>query len=1822
MPEFTNQTRRKLTETWITGIKERGKALSGREKKMLPDVYGYAIPQDVCNTMRQLLYSGKYKTLSDLYRTQFGNLVDVCVRKEWQAEFYYALDEMNHYQMTAGWFRRSLRSDSYVPFVDRSIRLLRAYARLDFYNAELADVLAGNIPPEIYDHARNEYFSYAEILAAQIDQNNAKTTSAVKDILFGENNTAMLSREIILGIVMSKNEDLYEALGKFLLAARLQEGARQSVCETMDAGRPEAFLCLFSVIEDNNLVRYSSVKRAVSTWIGIFDEKSVDRITDKLVRLMGRCLREKSFLEEQLATNDAVAISCALWAKGFYDANDAVEAVLELIRHGTKQQKMTASYFSLSLQDTKLQMKVSKEVILSYPEDLELTACFMPGFMASANSYFFQLTKEENSFRVRDDKIRKPKPLAPEELFQSREEAEKFYGILKGILARIPKKGLTLSPCIFPWHQVSMSQSDIALRLCLIAWMLQKDTLLDEAAELVPLVGQGEGYYYGASRAAVARVLLYRPTSETRKNVLFELLHNAEESTNEIAHMLVEDMELSPEDYRKIEENLKYKKGRAKTLSLLKRQDKKNLTACIKRLLAAKSEECHMGALDLALQLKKEDEKAFGEILPQLRAFSEPTGKEQILLEELIGPGSEAQDILNTPGYGLYDTGKVWILPPVTVDENQASRLFVHGEESCIRVLQKLDQLIHENRERAYTTAWNEDLLLGSKLERSRWTYNDPEAKPLDAYPFRELWEAFYEKEIRTPELLAEAELYRRCLDQRSYYEYNIKLYKQVFGHGILKKPPFSNLVASFSYLPQIRTVLTALFQQYVPESLSVRYGLCGIAKLLSVLDPSNDLFPVQDKRWNGEIDRYTKRAVELPIFSDMLQWLSLAFGNDWENSFTLRFRLQQYYQKQAKREKNSRYSYGNTQKNYLYLSDYVQCYVRGVWDKDLFYKAVFTFLGIGSILEPVSAVEQKGAVTSRKARIQALNAFFGANVIKPVDGKYRFDTIGAKMPEMAFAHELYQDVIPMVLKVELKRGEQPTPFSQDIKNIQVIYGIDYMIQILTALGKDPLQRGYGYYSSNTDRKSVLSHLLKVSMPKPEETAEDLRNALQGTDITKKRLAELAMYAQQWIPLLEEYFKLPGFASTCYYFMAHTSEQFDDQVTSVIAKYTPLSPEELMDGAFDIHWFFEAYNSLGEKNFKLLYDAAKYSSTGIAHGRARKYADAALGRVEKEALKAEINAKRNKDLLMSIGLLPLPDDKTTDGTGRGVSLCSTTDTEGHGSSLCPTTDTMGHGSSSCPTTDTTGHESSSCPTTDTTGRGLSPCIRERESELLDRYRFIQKYRKESRQFGAQRRASEGRAAEIALRNLSVNAGFTDVTRLTLRMESKLAEQSAEYFDWQAADDIELMISVDENGRSSLKCRKDGKLFKSVPTKYKKNETVQKFQEVTKQLKEQYSRTKQMMEQAMEDRTAFEVWEFLELYRNPVVRPITETLVVKLLDTRTPGTKASGIKTPDGKNPDVNPSDIKLPEAQNELNPLPNPQPNPEPNPRLGFLTYDGIVDFSGGLLPVEPDDKILIAHPFDLYKSGHWHDYQKLLFEKQIKQPFKQVFRELYIKLEEEAEKEESLLFSGNQIQPQKTVGALRSRRWVADYDDGLQKIYYKENIVARIYAMADWFSPSDAEAPTLEYVVFADRKTGKPLKIADIPDIIYSEVMRDVDLAVSVAHAGGVDPETSHSTIEMRRAIVACNLSLFRTKNVRLEGNHAIIDGKLGQYTVHLGSGVVHQIGNAMLFVVPVHSQHRGRIFLPFVDDDPKTAEIMSKILLFAEDGKIKDPNILRQIQ
>lgn len=671
-------------------------------------------------------------------------------------------------------------------------------------------------------------------------------------------------------------------------------------------------------------------------------------------------------------------------------------------------------------------------------------------------------------------------------------------------------------------------------------------------------------------------------------------------------------------------------------------------------------------------------------------------------------------------------------------------------------------------------------------------------------------------------------------------------------------------------------------------------------------------------------------------------------------------------------------------------------------------------------------------------------------------------------MKLIKYVCHIYETVIPMILASELDRGDSPSTYSKGIHGILRIYGVKYFADILSALGNDTLDRWLGYRWSNAnDRKGSLSYLLSICIPADDDSVDTLSAAIIGKNIPTKRLIEAALFSPEWIPIIGKYLKIDSFESVCYYFIAHMNEWFDDKRKAIIARYAPLSVDELNLGAFDVDWFSSAYKSVSEEEFELIYNAAKYISDGAKHSRARKYADAALGKYDVDEIEKTISEKRNKDLLTSYALIPL----------KG------------------------------------------------------------EDDICRRYLFIQKFHKESKQFGSQRIESEGKAVEMAHKNLAINARYSDSIRLTLRMKTKVIDDSRVLFEEQIIDGASFKISLDENGKVTLVAIKDGKKLKSIPSKLKKHETVHALTCMVKALVEQYRRTRVMLERAMEDSTRFSFGELSALSAHPVVYPMLKNLIF------------------------VNDNAV-------------------------GFLSNNGLVDDAGVEYPLYASKEIKIAHPFDLNSKGCWRNYQKYLFENKITQPFRQVFRELYIKTTEELDMYHSLRYSGNQIQTSKTVSTLKSRRWVADMYDGLQKIDYKANIVSQIYALADWFSPSDIEAPTLEWVCFINRTTGEEIKIADVPNIIFSEVMRDIDLAVSVAHAGGIDPQTSHSTMEMRAEILSFVLPMFRIDNVKVDGHNAIVDGKLAEYSLLLGSGVVHQIGGTMIPVLPVHSQHRGRVF------------------------------------
>ena len=1599
------------------------------------------------------------------------------------------------YPYTNRYYRRLVRSRDYHQHVGRIWNLIEQLVREYALGKNFLQLLRREYDVERYGSS----FLPPEQIAVWIDRGDAETIAIIRDMLLGENNTNVLTYDIFRAIFKSRSTELVELVGKLLLAGKLQEGLRQAICETMDCGRQEHFVYMMGLIEEHNLIRFSSVRRAIATTIGIGTDS--ERVDKKLLALMMRVLRNPAEADTLLSSEDNVEAMVGLWSKGVHDLKQLIAGMEAIIAEGRPHSVLLVSYFLHALQDGAQERRIAKRVLLGIT-DAELSAADMKKIAC----YLSYVTGDFYILRDLDDFVKK---FDATTYFVDAEEAIAFFDLCARALDQMKRKEEKYPACIFPWYDVTLTKEALSNAMVLTA-LCAGTALTDRVAPILPVC-------YTGQRAA--RLLLKTPLSAAQEASLLDLLRLAPETAE--ALLLKKDTatvaatDFVPRHRAEIAALLRLKtaKTRRTVLDLLYTQEDELLRTSIAELLAQKDVNKRLGALDLLLRCKADGRIAQEELLTLAHGIQKPTSDEQVLIDELTG-GTNADeqeralyDASYTPDFKIEITEAenadgvtggcdaaahtVRVVNTLTLAD-----IFPRSDEELLAIIEKLSALYteHEDYEYRRRDYGSEETTLSAGFHEAASEPADGIDAPLCRYPLAEVWEDFYKREIRDF-----ATLYQLAIALRMP-----KVEDAHFAEGVqhitgrtwttlpdgLAAKKLNYFGDGYGGQTSGREVIRILYVTHAHKNQPFVFaaGLLLMSRAYECFDEK--IFLKEDhSRWS--IHRTRQIMHHDPLMQTALHGARLYRDDtDFAQSYALRLRMTERIEAELLRTEQE------PEAGLVGIIEHAKAHLLGMEEKDAFYKML---LGAPTDNMSAEAADQQRSV--EEDRIRVLERYRGGTLPDKTD-----PACEAIQTEnvLAFIKEEGQHVIDTIVAAELRRGDTPTRHSSIVRSIRRVEGIPTLVHILQALGALKLDRSSWYYGSNAEKASTLSHLLRVSYPCAGETAADLKAALTGAGIAQQRLIETAMYAPQWIPLLEAYLGWRGMASGCYYFQAHMCEVPRD-MESIIAKYTPIPIEDLQEGAFDIDWFHAAYKELGKAHFDALYEAAKYISDGAKHTRARKFADAVRGVMKLADVEKEITAKRNKDLVMSYGLIPLK--------------------------------------------------------------------RAREKDMLARYAFLQNFRKESKQFGAQRRASEAKAVEIALANLARACGFADVTRLVWTAETGLIQEHAAHFAPKTVDGAELWIDVAEDGRASVVCAKDGKALKSIPAKLKKHAYVVELKKAEKHLREQYRRAKKMLEEAMEDGTplfAYEIANIIE--NNPVIAPLLQTLVFEL-DTA------------------------------------------------LGFYEDGVLVAPDGTRTAVAADAELKIAHALDLYESGTWAAYQNYLFENKRKQPFKQVFRELYVKTADERGKETSLRYAGHQIQPAKTVALLKTRRWVIDGTEGLQRVYYKANIIARIYALADWFSPADIEAPTLEWVDFFDRKTFKKLPIDDVPDLIFSEVMRDVDLAVSVAHVGGVDPEASHSTVEMRRAIAQFNLPLFKLDNVRLAGAHAHIHGTLGDYTVHLGSGIVQQKAGAMINVLPVHSQHRGRLFLPFLDEDPKTAEILSKIVLFAEDGKIKDPFILEQI-
>lgn len=461
-----------------------------------------------------------------------------------------------------------------------------------------------------------------------------------------------------------------------------------------------------------------------------------------------------------------------------------------------------------------------------------------------------------------------------------------------------------------------------------------------------------------------------------------------------------------------------------------------------------------------------------------------------------------------------------------------------------------------------------------------------------------------------------------------------------------------------------------------------------------------------------------------------------------------------------------------------------------------------------------------------------------------------------------------------------------------------------------------------------------------------------------------------------------------------------------------------------------------------------------------------------------------------------------------------------------------------------------------------------------DDAVLRRYELLRRFVATDKSSGSQRRASEASAVSVGMENLARTAGFRDPQRLVWAMEAEAVRDLADGPLVARDDDLTVTLTLSADGTPDLEVRRGDRTLKSVPAKAGRTPEIAALRTRVTTLRQQASRMRASLEASCVSGERFERGDLGDLLAHPMIAPMLHQLVL---------VSDEGV---------------------------------------LGFAADpDHVRDASGEAQGLD-GSAVRIAHPVDLLRSGSWPDLQHALFADRRTQPFRQVFRELYVPTAGEVDHEVSRRYAGHQVQARIAGGIFGSRGWVADFETGFVKTLHAEKVTVWCSLLGAWGTPGEVEDATIDEIRF--HHTGKPgrIPLAEVPPRIFSEVMRDLDLVVSVAHASGVDPETSESSVELRRRLVEETAALLGLDNVTTTDHHAEIRGRRASYSVHLGSGTVHRVPGHAVCIVPVSAQHRGRVFLPFADDDPRTAEVIAKVALLARDHEITDPTILEQLR
>jgi Domain of unknown function (DUF4132) len=345
-------------------------------------------------------------------------------------------------------------------------------------------------------------------------------------------------------------------------------------------------------------------------------------------------------------------------------------------------------------------------------------------------------------------------------------------------------------------------------------------------------------------------------------------------------------------------------------------------------------------------------------------------------------------------------------------------------------------------------------------------------------------------------------------------------------------------------------------------------------------------------------------------------------------------------------------------------------------------------------------------------------------------------------------------------------------------------------------------------------------------------------------------------------------------------------------------------------------------------------------------------------------------------------------------------------------------------------------------------------------------------------------------------------------------------------------------------------------------------------------------------------------------------------------------------------------------------------------------TEDGLVDHGNKTADwINETTTVRLWHPLDESNTEQITDWRDWLMEHEVQQPFKQAHREIYLLTDAERNTgiysnrfaahilkqhqfntlcgargwKNTLRLMVDDEFPPATLSlpswGLRAEFWIegagddygVDTNEAGTYLYLRTDQV-RFYQ--DGAATNSAHAGGGGYSSSGtDDEQHHPLNLEQIPTLVLSEVMRDVDLFVGVASVGNDPgwadggPEGRYrdywndysfgdlgSTAQTRKSVLERLIPrLSIASRCEFSDRFLVVRGDLRTYKIHLGSGnILMEPNDQYLCIVPKQSAAKKKadtVFLPF-EGDKTMSIVLSKAIMLADDSKIKDPTIVQQIR